>query len=99
MESLSVLNGALLEQSIGINALFAVERRDVALGYLDGRIAYANTSLAEMAGLEQGQTSNMTFFDLLDCFRTDVFDEPAIALRQSVANRRSLRTRTQLQRS
>ncbi|HSS22443.1 MAG TPA: ATP-binding protein [Pyrinomonadaceae bacterium] len=81
MESLSVLNGALVEQGIGINAMSQLND-GVALGYLDGRIAYANASLAEMAGLEQGQTDNMTFFELLDRFRTDVFDEPAIALRR-----------------
>jgi signal transduction histidine kinase len=81
MESLSVLNGALLEQSIGLNSLSQLND-GVALGYLDGRIACANTSLAEMAGIEQGQIRNMTFFELLDRFRTDVFDEPAIALRR-----------------
>jgi signal transduction histidine kinase len=81
LESLSVINGALLEQSIGVNALSQLTD-GVALGYLDGRIAFANPALAEMAGIEQGQTLNMTFFELLDKFRTDVFDEPAIALRR-----------------
>ncbi len=81
MESLSVLNGALLEQSIGINAISQLTD-GVALGYLDGRIAYANRSLADMAALELGYIRDMTFFELLDRFRTDVFDEPAIALRR-----------------
>lgn len=81
LESLSVLNGALLEQSLGTNAISQLAD-GVALGYLDGRIAYTNNSLAEMAGLELEQTRDMTFFELLDRFRTDVFDEPAIALRR-----------------
>jgi two-component system phosphate regulon sensor histidine kinase PhoR len=81
LESLYVLNGALLEQSVGINALREVSD-GVALAYLDGRIAYANTALAELAGLAQEQARKLSFFDLLDRFRTDVFDEPAIAVRR-----------------
>ena len=81
LESLYVLNGALLEQSVGINALREVGD-GVALAYLDGRIAYANPALAELAGLAPQQTRALSFFDLLDCFRTDVFQEPAIAVRR-----------------
>ncbi|MFN2516331.1 MAG: ATP-binding protein [Pyrinomonadaceae bacterium] len=81
LESLYVLNGALLEQSVGINALSEIGD-GVALGYLDGRIAYANATLVTLARLTHNQTSNLSFFDLLDCFRTGVFDEPAIAVRR-----------------
>ena len=81
LESLYVLSGALLEQSVGVNALSEVGD-GVALGYLDGRIAYANSALADFAGIEQEQTRKLTFFDLLDRFRTDVFDEPAMAVRR-----------------
>jgi signal transduction histidine kinase len=81
LESLHVLNGVLLEQSVGVNALSEVGD-GVALGYLDGRIAYANPALAELAGIAQEETRKMTFFDLLDRFRTDVFDEPAMAVRR-----------------
>lgn len=81
LESLYVLNGVLLEQSVGVNALSEVGD-GVALGYLDGRIAYANPALAELAGIELEQTRKITFFDLLDRFRTDVFDEPAMAVRR-----------------
>jgi signal transduction histidine kinase len=70
-----------LEQSVGVNALAEVGE-GVALGYLDGRIAYANQALAELAKLPQDQIRNLNFFDLLDCFRTDVFDEPAMAVRR-----------------
>jgi two-component system phosphate regulon sensor histidine kinase PhoR len=81
LESLYVLNGALLEQSVGINALSEIGD-GVALGYLDGRIAYANVALAELAGIAQEHTRQLSFLDLLDKFRTDVFDEPAIAVRR-----------------
>jgi signal transduction histidine kinase len=81
LESLYVLNGALTEQSIGISALAEVGD-GVALGYLDGRIAYANKALTELAGIGQAHVPNITFFELLDRFRTDVFDEPVIAVRR-----------------
>lgn len=81
LESLYVLNSAMLEQSVGINALAEVGD-GVALGYLDGRTAYANAALAGLAGLSREGIRNLSFFDLLDRFRTDVFDEPAIAVRR-----------------
>jgi signal transduction histidine kinase len=81
LQSLFVLNGALLEQSLGVNSLSEISD-GVALAYLDGRIAHSNATLAALAGLTQDQTRNLSFFDLLDSFRTDVFDEPAIAVRR-----------------
>ncbi len=81
LEALYVLNGALLEQSFGVNALSEIGD-GVALAYLDGRIGYANAALAELAGIALEQTANHNFFDLLDRFRTDVFDEPVIAVRR-----------------
>ena len=81
LESLYVLNGALLEQSVGVIALSEISD-GIALGYLDGRIAYTNAALADLAGIAHRQTPNISFFDLLDRFRTDVFDEPAIAVRR-----------------
>jgi signal transduction histidine kinase len=70
-----------VEQSVGINALAEVGE-GVALAYLDGRNAYANQALAALARVPQDQIRNLNFFDLLDYFRTDVFDEPAIAVRR-----------------
>lgn len=81
LQPLDVLNGALVEQSVGLNALSEVGE-GVALAYLDGRLAYANRALAELARLPHEQTSCMDFFTLLDHFRTDIFDEPAIAVRR-----------------
>lgn len=81
LQSLYVLNGALLEQSVGVNALS--EMGDgVALGYLDGRVAYANAALLALAGSTQVEAKSFSFLDLLNRFRTDIFDEPAIAVRR-----------------
>ncbi|MEK6280314.1 MAG: ATP-binding protein [Acidobacteriota bacterium] len=81
LQSLYVLNGAMLEQSVGINALSEIGD-GVALAYLDGRIAYANKTLLDTAGLAETTAPNISFFELLDKFKTDVFDEPAIAVRR-----------------
>ena len=81
VESLYVLNGVMLEQSVGVGALSEISD-GVALGYFDGRIAFANPTLAAFAGIELQQTRKMTFFDLLDRFKTDIFDEPARAVRR-----------------
>jgi len=81
LQSLFVLNGALLEQSVGVNALSELGD-GLALAYLDGRIAYTNAALAELAGLAHDRTHNISFFELLDSFRTDIFDEPVLAVRR-----------------
>ncbi len=81
LQSLYVLNGALLEQRVGINALAEIGD-GVALAYLDGRVAYANQTLLDTAGLPKTAPANMNLFELLDRFKTDVFDEPAIAVRR-----------------
>jgi signal transduction histidine kinase len=81
LRSLYVLNGALLEQSVGVNALSEIGD-GVALAYLDGRIAYANSTLLKLASLAPDQSRDISFFDLLDSFRTDIFDEPVIAVRR-----------------
>jgi signal transduction histidine kinase len=79
--SLYVLNGALLEQSVGVNALSEISD-GIALGYLDGKIAYTNKALAELAGLREEKIPNLSFFELLNSFRTDIFDEPVMAVRR-----------------
>ncbi len=81
LQSLYVLNGALMDQRVGLNALSEVGD-GVALGYLDGRIAYANPVLLGLARLVPNEIRNLTFFQLLDSFRTDVFDEPVLAVRR-----------------
>jgi signal transduction histidine kinase len=81
LDSLDVLRGVLLEQSVGLSALSELGD-GVALGYLDGRLAYVNPPLTKFAGLDPEKLSKITFFELLEQFRTDVFDEPVIAVRR-----------------
>lgn len=81
LQSLYVLKGALVEQSVGVNALSELTD-GIALAYLDGRIAHVNQPLLALAGLSEAEAARISFFELLDFFRTDVFDEPAIAVRR-----------------
>ncbi|HKP45518.1 MAG TPA: ATP-binding protein [Pyrinomonadaceae bacterium] len=81
LDSLYVLNGALVEQRVGLGALTEIQDA-VSLAYLDGRIAYANDAMRALASLDQTDISHVSVFDLLDQFRTDVFDEPVIAVRR-----------------
>ena len=81
LQSLYVLNGALLEQRVGLNALSEVGE-GVALAYLDGRIAQTNLTLVSLARLVPDEVRNLTFFQLLDSFQNDVFNEPVLAVRR-----------------
>ena len=81
LQSLYVLNGAMVEQSVGVSALSEVTDC-LALAYLDGRIAHVNRPLLALAELAEADVSRISFFELLDHFRAGVFDEPAIAVRR-----------------
>ncbi len=80
-ESLHVLNGLLNEQRFGVNALSYISE-GLALAYLDGTLAYANSNLLKYAEISPERLSNTGLLSLLDIFRTDVFDEPSIAVRR-----------------
>ncbi|HKZ77392.1 MAG TPA: GAF domain-containing sensor histidine kinase [Pyrinomonadaceae bacterium] len=80
-ESLYVLNGLLTEQRFGVNVLAEISD-GVAIAYLDGTLAYVNKSLLNFAQLKEEEAQTLNLFTLLDRLRTDVFDEPAIAVRR-----------------
>lgn len=80
-ESLYVLNGLLTEQRFGVNVLAEISD-GVAIAYLDGTLAYVNNPLLNFAQLNEEEAKKLNLFTLLDRFRTDVFDEPAIAVRR-----------------
>jgi signal transduction histidine kinase len=79
LNSLDALNGLLSELRFGVEALTEVTE-GLAVAYLDGTLAYANPQLLRYAGI--GSDNLPDLFTLLDRFRTDVFDEPSIAVRR-----------------
>jgi signal transduction histidine kinase len=81
LESLYALNGLVSEQRFGVNALSEVSE-GLALAYLDGTLAYTNSNLLKYANLSDDRARPLDLLGLLDTLRTDVFDEPSIAVRR-----------------
>jgi two-component system phosphate regulon sensor histidine kinase PhoR len=81
LDALNVLKAVTVEQRCEASALAHIDD-GVAIAYLDGTIAIVNPALMTFAGLTHEQVTKMDLFDLLNKFRTDVFDEPEIAVRR-----------------
>jgi len=80
-ESLYVLNGLLREQRFGTEVLAKLSE-GIAIARLDGTLAYVNSQLLHLATFPEGTAATADLFQLLDRFRTDIFDEPSIAVRR-----------------
>ena len=81
LDALNVLKAVNVEQRCEASTLTHIDE-GVAIAYLDGTLAIVNPSLMTFAGLKHEQVMKMDLFDLLNKFRTDVFDEPEIAVRR-----------------
>ena len=79
--ALNVLKAVTVEQRCEASTLAHIDY-GVAIAYLDGTLALVNPTLMNFAGLTSEQVSKLDLFDLLNKFRTDVFDEPEIAVRR-----------------
>jgi PAS domain S-box-containing protein len=79
--ALNVLKAVTVEQRCEASTLAHIDD-GVAIAYLDGTLALVNPTLMTFAGLTPEQVSKTDLFDLLNKFRTDVFDEPEIAVRR-----------------
>ncbi len=81
IDALNVLKAITVEQRCEASTLTHIDD-GVAIAYLDGTLALVNKTLLRFAGLTNEQISTIDVFDLLNKFRTDIFDEPAIAVRR-----------------
>jgi signal transduction histidine kinase len=81
LDALNVLKAVTVEQRCEASTLTHIDD-GVAIAYLDGTLALVNPTLITFAGLTNEQVSKIDLFDLLNKFRTDVFDEPEIAVRR-----------------
>jgi signal transduction histidine kinase len=79
LDALNVLKAVTVEQRCEASTLSHIDD-GVAIAYLDGTLALVNPSLLSFAGLTSA--AGMDLFDLLHKFRTDIFDEPEIAVRR-----------------
>jgi PAS domain S-box-containing protein len=81
LDAVNVLKAMTVEQRCEASTLAHIDD-GVAVAYLDGTLALVNPTLMTFAGLTAEQAAKMDLFDLLNKFRTDVFDEPEIAVRR-----------------
>ena len=81
LDALNVLKALTVEQRCEATTLAHIED-GVAIAYLDGTLALANPTLLGFAGLTAERARTLDLFSLLDHFRTDIFDEPQIAVRR-----------------
>ena len=81
LDALNVLKAVTVEQRCEAKTLFHIDD-GVAVAYLDGTLALVNPTLLRFAGLTTEQASKLNLFELLNKFRTDIFDEPEIAVRR-----------------
>ena len=81
IDAVNVLKALTVEQRCEASALGHIED-GVAIAYLDGTLALVNPILLAFAGLTAEKARTLDLFGLLDKFRTDVFDEPQIAVRR-----------------
>jgi len=81
IEALDVVRAGVIEQQSEANALTQMHD-GVAIAYLDGTLALINRPMQSFAGIKPEQSQHLDLFSLLDRFRTDVFDEPGIAIRR-----------------
>lgn len=81
LDALNVLKALTVEQRCEASTLAHIDD-GVAIAYLDGTLALVNPSVLRFAGLTSDQALKLDLFGLLNKFRTDVFDEPEIAVRR-----------------
>lgn len=77
----NLINGLIKEQSFGVVATSYIQEAH-AIAYLDGTIAYVNRQMRHLAKIEPGEINELNVFDLLNRFKTDVFNEPSVAIRR-----------------
>ena len=81
LDALNVLKAVTVEQRCEASTLTHIDD-GVAIAYLDGTLALVNPKLVGFVGLASEQVSELDLFELLNSFRTGVFDEPEIAVRR-----------------
>lgn len=81
LELISLFHSMLKEQRFGALASSYLKEAH-AIAYLDGTIAYVNRQMRKMAGLDEAKFIDIDLFNLLSRFKSEVFNEPSIAIRR-----------------
>jgi len=81
LDMLSLIQGIIKEQSFGALASSYLKEAH-AIAYLDGTLAYVNRQMRHLAELQSRGVNQIDLFGLLGRFKTDVFNEPSLAIRR-----------------
>jgi len=78
---LKLIKNNIKEQALSVAATSYLKEA-FAVAYLDGTIAYLNRQMRHLANLKNENLADIDLFSLLDHFKTEVFNEPRLALRK-----------------
>ena len=81
LDIISLIHGIIKEQSFCAIANSYLEEAH-AVAYLDGTLAYLNRRMRHLAELNSQEFYETDLFDLLERFKTDIFNEPSLAIRR-----------------
>ncbi len=81
VDLLKLVKSNIKEQSFSVLAT-SYFKEAFAVAYLDGTLAYMNPQMCTLAGLKNETLAEIDLFQLLECFKTEVFNEPRLALRK-----------------
>lgn len=77
----SLIQSVIKEHSFGALASSYLKEAH-AIAYLDGTLAYLNRQMRQLAGLKSAQVQDLNLFSLLEQFKTEIFNEPRLAIRR-----------------
>ncbi len=77
----SLIKNLMKEQSFSALASSYLKEAH-AIAYLDGTLAYLNRQMRHLSKLNYNQAIELDLFELLDHFKTDLFNEPSLAIKR-----------------
>jgi signal transduction histidine kinase len=81
LDIIKLIHGIIKEQSFSAVASSNLKEAH-AVAYLDGTLAYLNRQMRHLAKIDPSQYRELDLFGLLDHFKTDIFNEPSLAIRR-----------------
>ncbi len=81
LDIISLINGIIKEQSFSAIASSNLKEAH-AIAYLDGTLAYMNGKMRQFANPNSQKFNETDLFSFLNRFKTDVFNEPNLAIRR-----------------
>ena len=81
LDVISLIQGIMKEQSFSAMASSYLKEAH-AIAYLDGTIAYLNKQMRRLTDLNVHELYETDIFSLLERFKTEIFNEPRLAIRR-----------------